>query len=155
MMSVVTQRTISQGGSEGQESQNDIVIDKPKVLALIRPLDMEAMSELVTLRPEVDICGTSQDFIKKHTASQYQVAILPVGMLSETDRMLLRSYLTSIELHPSVLLYSSEAYSSHGSGWLEGDDISIVMRPFTERRLREAIAYGVQEFVERSNRRRC
>jgi AmiR/NasT family two-component response regulator len=112
------------------------------------------MGQLAGFHQDLAICTTAQEFVEKCSSSQYEVVILPTGVLPQDDRVLLRSYLTSMELHPSIVLYSSSA-SQHWSGWLEAEDISIIMRPFTEARLRDAISHAIEEFGERSKRRRC
>lgn len=124
------------------------------MLALIRLEDREAMGQLAAFHQNLKICATAQEFVEKCSSSQYEVAILPTGVLPQDDRVLLRSYLTSMELHPSIVLYSSTS-ASHWPGWLEAEDISIIMRPFTEARLGDAISHAMEEFSERSRRRRC
>ena len=111
------------------------------------------MGQLAAFHQYLEICATAQEFVEKCSSSQYEVAILPTGVLPQDYRVLLRSYLTSMELHP-IVLYSSTSASQHWSGWLEAD-ISIIMRLFTEARLRDAISDAIEEFGERSKRSRC
>jgi hypothetical protein len=125
-----------------------------KVLALIRREDLEAMSQLVASHLDLEICATADELVAKCANSQCEVAILPSGVLPPDDRMLLRSHLTSLEIHPSIILYSSTA-SLPWPGWLDAQDITMLMRPFTEARLRDVIAHAMKEFRERSRRRRC
>jgi AmiR/NasT family two-component response regulator len=113
------------------------------------------MGQLAAFHQDLEICATAQEFVEKCSGTQYEVAILPIGVLPHDVRILLRSYLASMELHPSIVLYSSTSTSQHWSGWLEAEDISIIMRPFTEERLRDAISHAMEEFGERSKRRRC
>ena len=61
----------------------------------------------------------------------------------------------SLELHPSIILYSPASASLPWPGWLDAEDITILMKPFTEARLREVIFHAMEEFRERSKRRRC
>ena len=126
-----------------------------RVLALIRREDLETMSQLVASHQDLEICATADEFIAKCANSQYEVAILPSGVLPPDDRMLLRSYLTSMELHPSIILYSPTSASLPWPGWLDAEDITILMKPFTEARLRDVISHAMEEFTERSKRRRC
>jgi hypothetical protein len=125
------------------------------VLALIRREDLEAMRQLAASHQDLEICATADAFLTKCADSQYQVAILPSGVLSQNDRMLLRGYLTSLELHPSIILYSPTSDSLPWPGWLDAEDITILMKPFTEARFRNVIAHAMQEFGERSRQRRC
>jgi AmiR/NasT family two-component response regulator len=113
------------------------------------------MGQLAAFHQYLEFCATAQELVEKCSSSQYEVAILQTGVLPQDDRVLLRSYLTSMELHPPIVLYSSTSASQHWSGWLEAEDISIIMRPFTETRLRDAISHAMEEFGERSKRRRC
>jgi hypothetical protein len=125
------------------------------VLALIRREDLQAMSQLAASHQDLEICATADEFVAKCANSQYQVAILPSGILPPDDRILLRSYLTSMELHPSIILYSPTSASLPWPGWLDAEDITILMKPFTEARLRDVISHAMEEFTERSKRRRC
>jgi AmiR/NasT family two-component response regulator len=112
------------------------------------------MGELAVFHQNLEICATAQEFVEKCSSSQYEVAILPIGVLPQDDRVLLRSYLTSMKLHPSIVLYLSTP-ASHWSGWLDAEDISVIMSPFTGARLGDAISHAMEEFSERSRRRRC
>ena len=125
------------------------------VLALIRHEDLEAMSQLAASHQDLEICMTADEFVAKCAHSQYDVAILPSGVLSLHDRILLQSYLTSLELRPSIILYSSTSASLPWPGWLDAEDITILTSPFTEARLRDVISHATEEFGERSRRRRC
>jgi hypothetical protein len=126
-----------------------------RVLALISLEDQEVVSKLAASHQDLEICATAHEFIAKCANSQYEVAILPSGVLPQDDRMLLRSYLTSMELHPSIILYSPTSASLPWPGWFDAEDITILMKPFTEARLRDVISHAMEEFGERSKRRRC
>jgi AmiR/NasT family two-component response regulator len=151
----VQQRPTSHEDREQSSSGENRGIGASRILALIRLDDREAMGQLAAFHQDLEICATAKEFVEKCSGSQYEVAILPTGVLPEDDRVLLRSYLTSMELHPSIVLYSPTSASQHWLGRLEAEDISIIMRPFTEARLRDAISHAVEEFGKRSRRRRC
>jgi hypothetical protein len=131
---------------EQPSSLEDTQLGTPRVLALIRLEDRDAMSQLVALHQDLEICATAQEFVEKCSGFKYEVAILPSGVLPQDDRMLLRNYLTSMELHPSIILYSSTFASPQWSGWLDAEDITIVMKPFTKAKLREVISHAIEEF---------
>jgi hypothetical protein len=135
-------------------SLEDTQLGTSRILALIRLEDREAMSQLLALPHNLEICATADQFVEKCSRSQYEVAILPIGVLPPDDRMLLRSYLTSLELHPSIILYSSSS-SPHWPGWLDAEDITLVLRPFTEAKFQGVISHAIEEFGERSRRLRC
>jgi hypothetical protein len=149
-----------------QQSTNDEDFQQPstignrqlgtwRIIALIRGEDQESMSELAAIYQDFDICATADEFLAKCSSSQYRVAILPGEILSPDDRMLLQSYLSSLEVHPSIILYSLAPVSSAWSGWLEAEDLTVIMRPFTLAKVREVISHAIEEFGERSSRRRC
>ena len=148
-------RTMNNQDPELPSSLEDTQLGTARILALIKLEDREAMSPLVELAQNLEICATADDFVEKCSGSQYEVAILPIGVLPPDDRMLLRSYLTSLELHPSIILYSSTSVSPQWSGRLDAEDITIVLRPFTEGKLRDVISHAIEEFGERSRRLRC
>jgi hypothetical protein len=74
------------------------------------------MSQLVALPQDLEICATAVEFVEKCSGSQYEVAILPFGVLPQDDRMLLQSYLNpwncilrSFFTRPLLLLRSGRA----------------------------------------------
>jgi hypothetical protein len=125
------------------------------VLALIRLEDLETMSQLAASHHDLDICTTADEFVSICANSQYEVAILPSGILLPNERILLKSYLMSLELRPSIILYSSTPTSLPWPGWLDAQDITVLMKPFTEAKLQDVISRAIKEFGERSKRRRC
>lgn len=125
------------------------------VLALIRLEDLETMCQLAASHPDLDICTTAGEFVSICADSQYEVAILPSGVLPPNERILLKSYLMSLELRPSIILYSSTPASLPWPGWLDAQDITVLMKPFTEAKLQDVISRAIEEFGERSKRRRC
>jgi AmiR/NasT family two-component response regulator len=132
----VPQRPTNHEDREQSSSVENRGTGASRVLALIRLEDREAMGQLAGVHQHVEICATAQEFVEKCSSSQYEVAILPTRFLPQNDRIWLRSYLVSMEMHPSIILYSPASASQRWSGWLEAEDISIIMRPFTEARLR-------------------
>jgi hypothetical protein len=150
----VPQRSTSHKDREQSSSTENRGTGASRVIALIRLEDREAVGQLAAFHQYLEICATAQESVEKCSSSQYEVAILPTGVLPQDDRVLLRSYLTSMELHP-IVLYSSTSASQHWSGWLEAEDISMIMRLFTEARLRDVISDAIEEFDERSKRSRC
>jgi hypothetical protein len=151
----VPQRSTNDEDPEQPSKTGNRQLGTSGVLALIRREDQGAMSQLAASHQDIEICATADEFIAKCANSQYEVAILPSGVLPPDDRILLRSYLTSMELHPSIILYSPTSASLPWPGWLDAEDITILMKPFTKARFRDVISHAMEEFTERSKRRRC
>jgi hypothetical protein len=151
----VPQRSTNDEGPEQPSSDGSSKRGTSGVLALIRPEDLETMRQLAASHPNLEILPTVDEFIEQCANSSCRVAILPCGVLSPGDRVLLQSYLTSLELRPSIILYTSTSASLPWPGWLDAGDITILMKPFTEMRFRDVISRAMDEFGERSSRRQC
>jgi len=128
----------------------------PRVLALIRPEKHEETRQLFAkVTEDLVLCATVDDFIAESSGTQYPVAILPIGVLPELQRARLITTLASMRRRPSIIVYSPTSGQLGWPGWIDSGDLIFVAKPFTEDRLRDAIAHAAADFEERSKRWQC
>jgi len=153
----MTSRTTKDRERSNTPGEDNTTPRDSSVIALIRRDDHELMGELfVAVEGDLEICIAVEGFIDRCAKSQYMVAVLPVGVLPERHRALLRGTLGAMSLRPSLVMYSPNGDAvSPLTAILDAGDLTVVVRPFTAERLREAVTRAANEFEERAKRRRC
>jgi AmiR/NasT family two-component response regulator len=126
------------------------------IIALIRPQDGDLMEELpAAVKGDFEICTTVREFIERCTDSRYAVAVLPLGVLPDDHRALLRGTLAAMRLRPSIVMYSPGGGPTRWRGSIDAGDLTVVVRPFTAERLHSAIMRATEDFTARANRLQC
>jgi FixJ family two-component response regulator len=124
------------------------------MLILIPPEQRERVSQLFAkVSANLEIYTTVEEFITECYDTQYSVAILPIGVISAEQRVLLTSALGSMRPCPSIIVYSPQGGSLGWPGIVDSGDIVFVPKPFSEDRLRDAIGLAAADFEERSQKR--
>lgn len=80
----------------------------------------------------------------------YQVALLPAA-LPDTDWWAIWGELALLTPRPSILVYARTASFQLWSGVLEAGGYDVIVEPFTEERLKEAVLRAAESFAERSS----
>jgi FixJ family two-component response regulator len=125
-----------------------------RVLILILPEQRERIGQLFAkVSVNLEIYTTVEEFITECYDTQYSVAILPIGVISAEQRVLLTCALGSMRLCPSIIVYSPQGGSLGWPGLVDSGDIVFVPKPFSEDRLRDAVGLAAADFEERSKRR--
>jgi FixJ family two-component response regulator len=125
-----------------------------RVLILILPEQRERIGHLFAkVSVNLAIYTTVEEFITKCYDTQYSVAILPIGVISAKQRVLLTCALESMRLCPSIIVYSPQGGILGWPGLVDSGDIVFVPKPFSEDRLRDAVVLAAADFEERSKRR--
>ena len=125
-----------------------------RVLILIPPEQLERIGQLFAkVSVNLEIYTTVEEFITECYDTQYSVAILPIGVISAEQRVLLTCALGSMRLCPSIIVYSPQGGSLGWPGLVDSGDIVFVPKPFSEDRLRDAVGLAAADFEERSKRR--
>ncbi len=129
-------------------------ISGARVLILIPPEQRERISQLFAkVSVNLEIYTAVEEFITECYDTQYSVAILPIGVISAKQRVLLTSALRSMRLCPSIVVYSPQVGSLGWPGLVDSGDIVFVPKPFSEDRFRDAVGLAAADFEERSKRR--
>jgi len=129
-------------------------ISGARVLILIPPEQREKISQLFAkVSVNLEIYTAVEEFITECYDTQYSVAILPIGVISAKQRVLLTSALGSMRLCPSIVVYSPQVGSLGWPGLVDSGDIVFVPKPFSEDRFRDAVGLAAADFEERSKRR--
>ena len=129
-------------------------ISGARVLILIPPEQRERISQLFAkVSVNLEIYTAVEEFITECYDTQYSVAILPIGVISAKQRVLLTSALGSMRLCPSIVVYSPQVGSLGWPGLVDSGDIVFVPKPFSEDRFRDAVGLAAADFEERSKRR--
>ncbi len=126
----MTLRTTKDGGTPEAPGEDEIAPGASGVIALIRPHDHELMQQLPdAVAGDLETCATVEEFVEKCTDSRHAVAVLPIGVLPEGHRAILRGTPGSMSLRPSIVMYSPSGSASLWSGILDAGDLSIIVRP--------------------------
>ena len=126
-------------------------ISGARVLILIPPEQREKISQLFAkVSVNLEIYTAVEEFITECYDTQYSVAILPIGVISAKQRVLLTSALGSMRLCPSIVVYSPQVGSLGWPGLVDSGDIVFVPKPFSEDRFRDAVGLAAADFEERS-----
>ena len=78
----------------------------------------------------------------------FQVALLP-GSLSDTDWWEMWGVLALLNPRPAILVYAREATFLLWSGVLESGGYDVIVEPFSDRELQNAVLRAARSFEER------
>jgi hypothetical protein len=78
----------------------------------------------------------------------FQVALLP-GSLSDTDWWEMWGVLALLNRRPAILVYAREATFLLWSGVLESGGYDVIVEPFSDRELQNAVLRAAKSFEER------
>jgi hypothetical protein len=127
---------------------------RTRALILIPPEQRERIGQLFAkVSVNLEIYTTVEEFITECYDTQCSVAILPIGVISAEQRVLLTCALGSMRFCPSIVVYSPQGSSLGWPGLVDSGDIVFVPEPFSEDRLRDAVGLAAADFEERSMRR--
>ena len=104
----------------------------------LRPLN----AELVFADP----CGHTEDGIKEDDI--FQVALLP-ATLKDTAWWKLWGVLGLLNKRPAMLVYAREATFQLWSGVLESGGYDVIVEPFSDAEIRNAVRRAAENFEER------
>jgi DNA-binding NtrC family response regulator len=121
-----------------------------RILAIVSP---EAMGEL---RRQLLAMDMTTVFINRITelaqvvrnGEIYQVALLPAA-LPDTDWWAMWGELALLNPRPAILVYAHTASFQLWSGVLEAGGYDVIVAPFTDRKLKEAVLRAAGNFEER------
>ena len=111
----------------------------------------EITRQLQPLNPELvfaDPSGQAEAGIKEDDI--FQVAILP-ATLTDTAWWKLWGMLGVLNKRPAILVYAREASFQLWSGVLESGGYDVIVEPFTDSEIRNAVRQAAESFEERTN----
>lgn len=106
----------------------------------LRPLNAELFF--------ADSSGQTEEGIKEDDV--FQVAILP-ATLNDTAWWKLWGVLGVLRKRPSILVYAREATFELWSGVLESGGYDVIVEPFSDAEIRDAVRQAEENFEERQN----
>jgi FixJ family two-component response regulator len=120
------------------------------VLALV-PFEMRSrMAELErAVSGELTTCIHTIEFIQCSRDRSYAVALVP-DSLPTHEWWTVWGQLTSMDPQPSILVYALSSDFPMWSGVLETGGFDVIVAPFSEAKLREAITLAAEYFELRS-----
>ena len=120
------------------------------VLALI-PREMQSrMTELErAVSGELTTCAQTDAFIQCSRDRSYPVVLVP-DSLPAHEWWSVWGQLTTMDPQPSILVYALSSDFPMWSGVLETGGFDVIVAPFTEAKLREAITLATEYFEQRS-----
>lgn len=120
------------------------------VLALI-PFEMRSrMAELErAVSGELTTCAQVDKFIQCSRERSYSVALVP-DSLPTHEWWSVWGQLTTLDPQPSILVYALSSDFPMWSGVLETGGFDVIVAPFAEAKLREAITLAAEYFEHRS-----
>ena len=80
----------------------------------------------------------------------YQVALLPAA-LPDTDWWAIWGELALLNPRPAILVYAHTATFQLWSGVLEAGGYDVIVEPFTDEKLKDAVLRAAENFGERSS----
>jgi hypothetical protein len=95
-----------------------------------------------------DPSGQTEEGIKEDDI--FQVAILP-ATLTDTAWWKLWGMLGVLNKRPAILVYAREASFQLWSGVLESGGYDVIVEPFTDAEIRNAVRQAAESFEERTN----
>ena len=111
-----------------------------EIIRQLQPLN----AELVFADPS----GQTEEGIREDDI--FQVAILP-ATLNDTAWWELWGVLGVLHKRPSILVYAREATFDLWSGVLESGGYDVIVEPFSDAEIRNAVRQAAENFEERSN----
>jgi hypothetical protein len=111
----------------------------------------EIIRQLQPLNAELvfaDSSGQTEEGIMEDDI--FQVAILP-ATLTDTAWWKLWGMLGVLNKRPAILVYAREASFQLWSGVLESGGYDVIVEPFTDSEIRNAVCQAAESFEERTN----
>jgi FixJ family two-component response regulator len=120
------------------------------VLALV-PYEMQSrMAELErAVSGQLTTCTRTDAFIQCSRNRSYSVALVP-DSLPAHEWWSIWGQLTTMDPQPSILVYALSSDFPMWSGVLETGGFDVIVAPFAEAKLREAIKLAAEYFEQRS-----
>jgi FixJ family two-component response regulator len=120
------------------------------VLALI-PIEMRSrMRELErAVSGDLTTCVHTDEFVQCSRNRGYSVALVPDSLPSH-EWWTVWGQLTTLDPQPSILVYALSSDFPMWSGVLETGGFDVIVAPFSEAKLREAITLAAEYFEQRS-----
>lgn len=121
-----------------------------RILAVV-PLSRrgEISRQLAALNADVLFVARSVEAATlMHEGDVFQVALLPAS-LSDTDWWELWGVLANLNARPALLVYAREASFHLWSGVLELGGYDVIVEPFSDEELQDAVLRAAKSFEER------
>jgi len=121
------------------------------VLALV-PFEMRSrMRELErAVSGELTSCVHTDEFIQCSRGRSYSVALVPDGLPAH-EWWTVWGQLTTLDPRPAILVYALSSDFPMWSGVLETGGFDVIVAPFTEAKLCEAITSAAEYFEKQSH----
>jgi DNA-binding NtrC family response regulator len=95
------------------------------------------------------VCRSTEAATEIREGDVFQVALLPAS-LSDTDWWELWGVLALLNPRPAILVYAREVSFQLWSGVLELGGYDVIVEPFSDEELREAVLRAAQSFEEQT-----
>ena len=121
-----------------------------RMLAVVPPgRRAEISRQLAPLKPDLLFLGrlAEAEFLIRE-GDTFQVALLPAS-LSDTDWWELWGVLALLNPRPAILVYAREATFMLWSGVLELGGYDVIVEPFSDKELQDAVLRAARSFQER------
>jgi PleD family two-component response regulator len=135
--------------------RTDIVVTPSAHLRILLVVPAERRREIIRqlqpLNAELvfaDSSGQTEEGIMEDDI--FQVAILP-ATLTDTAWWKLWGMLGVLNKRPAILVYAREASFQLWSGVLESGGYDVIVEPFTDSEIRNAVCQAAESFEERTN----
>ncbi len=130
-----------------------IVAEKLKEVRVLAVVATEMQGEI---RHQLNSLGMSPVLVSRATefahvvrsGEIYQVALLPAA-LPDTDWWAIWGELALLNPRPAILVYAHTASFQLWSGVLEAGGYDVIVEPFTDEKLKEAVLRAAESFEER------
>jgi FixJ family two-component response regulator len=122
------------------------------IVALV-PYEMQRNMQHLrsTLVGVLTICDNADDFAKHSRERIYSVALIPASLPTH-EWWNLWGLLSTMEPQPSILVYTLTSDFPMWSGVLEAGGFDVLVAPFTEAKMREAVESAKGYFYQRLRR---
>ena len=125
--------------------------DKVRILTVV-PEEMQG-----EIRRQISAFGMSPVFVSRATelghfvrsGEVYQIALLP-AVLPDMDWWTVWGELALLNPRPAILVYAHSASFQLWSGVLEAGGYDVIVEPFTDEKLKEALLRAAESFKRRA-----
>jgi CheY-like chemotaxis protein len=125
--------------------------DKVRILAVVAAEMQDG------IRRQLSSLGMSPVFVSRaaelghfvRSGEVYQIALLP-AVLPDTDWWTVWGELALLNPRPAILVYAHSASFQLWSGVLEAGGYDVIVEPFTDKNLKEALMRAVKSFEQRA-----
>jgi DNA-binding NtrC family response regulator len=98
--------------------------------------------------PALTVCDRPDELARLVKRSSYQVVLLPADLPTQ-QWLSTWGLIATLDPRPSILVYTLESDFSMWSGLLEAGAFDVLVAPFTEAKLTDAIESAAREFQAR------